>query len=218
MLQVVEKFSASATGGPEPASSAESPPLAWRWPAARGLIEARRNVSPRRLVAPAPGAEQLRELMALAGAAPDHGHLTPWRFVIVPLSKRGLLAEAFASALEERDPSATDVQKDTAREKAHRSPLLMVAIARLAAHEDEISSNERLVSLGAAIQNVLLGAQAMGYGAGLASGQSIKAQAIRELFAVRQDEEPVCFLSIGTPERLREPRLRPNVDAYLTSL
>jgi nitroreductase len=107
---------------------------------------------------------------------------------------------------------------EAAREKAYRSPLLMIAIARLADPGDEISTAERLVSLGAALQNLLLGAQALGYGAGLTSGQGITSRAIRALFNTRPNEEPVCFVSIGTPGRLREPRLRPQVEAFCTSL
>lgn len=188
------------------------------WPAARSLIVSRRNVSPRRLAAPGPTAEQLADLLTLAAAAPDHGHLTPWRFVIVPNGERLRLGEAFARALIERDANATDAQMEAAREKAYRSPLLFIAIARLAEPGGEISTAERLVSLGAALQNVLLGAEAMGFGAGLTSGQGITSRSIRELFMTREDEEPVCFVSIGTPGRLREPRLRPQVNAFTTVL
>lgn len=188
------------------------------WPSARALIVSRRNVSPRRLVSPGPTEEQVNELLALAAAAPDHGHLTPWRFVVIPGGERLRLAEAFARALIERDAMATDAQMEAAREKAYRSPLLFIAIARLAKTGDEISTAERLVSLGAALQNVLLGAEALGFGAGLTSGQGVTSRAIRELFATHEDEDPVCFVSIGTPGRLREPRLRPQVDAFTSTL
>lgn len=192
------------------------------WPAtwlpAASLISSRRNASPRRLTAPAPTTEQLNAILLLAGAAPDHGHLTPWRFVIIPNEKRTLLAEAFALALVERDPGSTLAQMEAAREKAYRSPLLMIAIARLADLADEISTAERLVSLGAALQNLLLGAQALGYGAGLTSGKGITSRAIRALFNTASNEEPVCFVSIGTPGGLRGPRLRPQVETFTTTL
>ena len=75
--------------------------------AAQALITSRRNVSPKRLVEPGPTSQQLDALLTLAAAAPDHGLLTPWRFVIVPAAQRQRLAEAFALALVDRDPGAT---------------------------------------------------------------------------------------------------------------
>jgi nitroreductase len=157
-------------------------------------------------------------LLALAAAAPDHGHLLPWRFVIVPNSKRELLAEAFAVDLLERDAQATAVQVEDVREKACRSPFLMIAIARLAEPGDRIPTAERLVSLGAALQNVLLGAEALGYGAGLTSGQAISSGAIRSLLGLGPDELAVCFLSIGTSGPLKAQRSRPEIQSYATTL
>ena len=188
------------------------------WSAAHSLITSRQNVSPRRLAGPAPSSQQLQSVLNLAAAAPDHGQLTPWRFVVVPVDKRVLLAEAFALALIDRDPGATLEQIEAAREKAYRAPLLVLAIARLSGGSEEVTAAERLVSLGAAIQNVLLGAQAMGFGAGLTSGRGITSTRVRSLFAVQHGEEPVCFISIGTPGRLRVRRERPHAAAFVTQL
>lgn len=55
--------------------------------------------------------------------------------------------------------------------KARRAPLLLVAVACLGPREPNTPSLERMVSMGAAIQNLLLGAHAMGFGAGLTSGR-----------------------------------------------
>src|SRR5512141_2370193 len=92
------------------------------FPAARALIETRRNISPRRLFEPGPSPKQLEALLSLAAAAPDHGLLTPWRFIVIPTEQRHRLAEVFALALLDRDPGATQEQIEMAREKAHRAP------------------------------------------------------------------------------------------------
>lgn len=185
---------------------------------ARALMSGRQNVSPKRLVEPGPSQQQVDDLLAMAGTAPDHGQLTPWRFVIVPTAKRVSLAEVFALALIDRDPGATLEQIEAAREKAHRAPLLMLAIARLAPVEPPIPVLERLVSLGAAVQNVLLSAHAMGYGAGLTSGQAMTSPRMRTLFALGDGEEPVCFVNVGTVVKAKSPRLRPAPMAYSSSL
>ena len=182
------------------------------------LIASRQNVSPKRLVAPGPDAAQLDALFTAAAAAPDHGELTPWRFVIVPTAKRELLAQVFASALAERDPAATDVQFEAAREKAYRAPLLMLAVARLGAAEPDIPTPERLVSLGCAIQNLLLAAHAMGYGCGLTGGQALGSTPLRELFALGDGESAVCCVNVGTVAKSKPGRIRPASQAFVSSL
>jgi nitroreductase len=183
------------------------------------LIGTRRNVSPKRLVDPGPSAEQREAIFSAAAAAPDHGLLTPWRFVIVPQAKRGLLAEVFALALIDRDPGATLVQIEAAREKAHRAPLLMVAVARLVSdREPEIPNVERIVSLGCAVQNLLLAAHAMGYGSGLTSGQAMASKRMRDLFGLSPDEHAVCFVNVGTVTKGKPGRVRPPTDLFVTSL
>jgi len=158
-------------------------------------------VLPRRLVDPGPSAEQLNALCSLAAAAPDHGLLTPWRFIVVPPAQRHRLAEVFASALTDRDPLATAEQIAQAREKAHRAPLLMLAVACLGPREPDTPMLERMVSMGAAIQNLLLGAHAMGFGAGLTSGQAMASPRLRALFSLAEGEVPVCCVNIGTATR-----------------
>jgi nitroreductase len=187
--------------------------------AACALIASRQNVSPKRLVEPGPSQVQLDRLFVAAAAAPDHGQLLPWRFVIVPQDKRGLLAEAFALALIDRDPGATLVQIEAAREKAHRSPLLMLAVARLVSQlEPEIPNVERMVSLGCAVQNVLLASHAMGFGAGLTSGQAMASPRIRELFALSADETAVCFVNVGTISKRKPARIRPAAEQFVSTL
>jgi len=107
---------------------------------ASALIHSRQHVAPRRLVDPGPGLAQVQTILAAAGAAPDHGKLLPWRFVLVPVDKRQVLAEVFGLALQDRDPQATVEQIDNAQEKAHRAPLLLLAIARLAGSDPELEA------------------------------------------------------------------------------
>lgn len=186
---------------------------------AQALIGSRQNVSPKRLVAPGPSPTEVDALLSLAAAAPDHGQLNPWRFIIVPEGQRHRLAEVFALALIDRDPCATLEQIESAREKAHRAPLLMVAVACLAPREPDIPPLERMVSMGAAIQNLLLGAHAMGYGSGLTSGQAMASPRLRALCGLAPGEVPVCCVNVGTVTRRKgAPRLRPLPAAFVSVL
>lgn len=179
----------------------------------------RTNSAARRLTEPGPSPEQLNSLMSLVAAAPDHGQLIPWRFVLVPSGARERLGTAFVSALLQRDPSATTEKIERAREKAFHAPVLILAVAVDREPVSDIPERERLVSLGAAIQNMLLGATAMGFGSALASGQAMDSLPVRELFSLSYAEKAVCFIAFGTAQR-RKPRLkaRPDLANYFTEL
>lgn len=183
------------------------------------LMASRHNVSPKRLAAPAPTGAQLQALFRAAAAAPDHGQITPWRFIIVPQDQRHRLADVFVRALVDRDAAATPAQVEAAREKAHRAPLLLVAVACLGRREPDASAHERMVSMGAAIQNLLLAAHAMGYGAGLTSGQAITSPRLARLCGLAEGEVPVCCVNIGTATRLKLPlRERPAPEQFVSVL
>ena len=185
----------------------------------RALIASRQTVLPKRLVEPGPTPAQLEALLALAADAPDHGCLTPWRFVIVPTAQRHRLAEVFAQALVDRDPQATPGQIDQARQKAHRAPLLMLAVACLGPREPDTPMLERMVSMGAAIQNLLLGAHAMGFGAGLTSGQAMASPRLQQLFRLADGQVPVCCVNIGTAtQRSQRKALRPSTAQFVSQL
>ena len=186
--------------------------------AALTLIHSRQHVSPKRLVAPGPDREQVEKILTAAGAAPDHGQLTPWRLVIVPPERRRLLADAFAEALVERDVEATAEQIQEAREKAHRGPFLVLVIARLDPALGPAHPQERLISAGCAVQNMLLAAHAMGFGAGLSSGRALYSGRIRQLFGLGPDEQTLCFMTVGTVLRHKFSRQRPTLGDYTSTL
>lgn len=181
-------------------------------------MQSRQTILPKRLMAPGPDASQLEMILGAAATAPDHGQLMPWRFVIVPEEARALLAEQFASALLARDAEALPAQVEQAREKAFRSPLLMLAVVDGVCGDPEVDLLERMVSTGCAIQNMLLMATAMGYGSALTSGKALKAQGLRDLFALRAQDHALCFISIGTVQSRKSLRTRPLPADYVKHL
>ena len=178
---------------------------------ATALISSRQSYLPKRLFQPGPNQEQLDLLFSMAATAPDHNLTRPWRFVICPLECRGLLADAFAKALTERDPDATEQQIQDAMVKAHRAPLVMLAIVNARGTETEVPPSERIISAGCAIQNIFLTANAMGFGASPTSGKSMYMKPVRDLFGLKDHEDPLCFINIGTPDRATpaKPRMIP---------
>lgn len=189
---------------------------------AQGLLDGMRRrvqTNPRHLLEPGPDAAQRRQLFEAAASAPDHGQIRPWRFVLVGAEARPRLAEAFEQALLERDPAAGAAERERARDKASRAPFLALAIVRERGDGQEaIRPHERMVSLGCALQNLLLLAHAQGFGAGLVSGLALGSVALRACFGLGAHESAVCFVAVGTPARRRQPRERPLPERFVSEL
>ncbi len=187
--------------------------------ALQALLQARQTVLPRRLAAPGPDAQQLRAIVAAAAAAPDHGRLLPWFFVLVPAGARDALGRAFAQALRERDPEASPEQLAQAHEKALRAPTLLVAVLDAGCGgAPDIDAFERAVSAGCAIDNLLLMATALGFGSALTSGKALQSRPLRDLLGLAPGQRALCCISLGTVAARKPPRQRPQVHDFLRVL
>lgn len=182
------------------------------------LMAAHQTVLPWRLGGPGPDAAQLQAILAAAASAPDHRCLQPWRFITVPAERRDDLADVFAQALLERDPQAAPHEVAKAREKGFRSPFLALLVVDASKGDADIGLAERLVSAGAAAQNVLLMATALGYGSALTAGQSVRSAVLHRFFGLRASEQAVCFINIGTALSHGTVRVRPAVADYVQAL
>lgn len=193
------------------------------------LLQARQTTLPKRLGAPGPNAAQLGAILDAAAHAPDHDRLLPWRFVVVGELARPALAEAFAQALLERDPTALPEHLARAREKAYRAPVLLVLVvdagttttptgSDLPLSGSAVSWQERVLSAGCAVQNVLLMATAQGWGSALTSGQAVHSTPLRQLLGLSPTQQVLCFVSVGTVQSRKPARLRPSATDYVATL
>lgn len=181
------------------------------------ILDKRRTVLPKRLIAPGPNDAQLSILFDAAATAPDHDQILPWRFIIFPASSRESLGELFAQALLERDANATREQTDQAREKAFRSPLLMLLVVDDARGDQDVDLNERLLSAGCAVQNILSAATSMNFGSSLISGKAMKSSVFRAGLGLTSAEHAICFLSVGSVEMSKPGKVRPNSLQFVTT-
>jgi len=182
------------------------------------LIARRRHVGLRRLLAPGPGDAALQRIVAAAAHAPDHGTLRPWRFILVPAARRAALGDVFAAALAARRPDADAVARAAARDKAAHAACLLVAVLVDDPQAHGVPAAEKLVSLGAAIQNMLLAAEALGFASGLASGGALDTATMRDFLGLAPHEAAICFIGFGTAADGKPPRERPGPAAFFSSL
>ena len=171
------------------------------------LLETRRSGKPRDLVAPGPSDDDLARILTIAVRTPDHGKLTPWRFVIVGPRQRQQLADLLARALPEHDQDATAAHYAKALEFAHQAPTMLVLIS--APIEDhKIPVWEQQLSCGAVAMNLLHAANAFGYVGGWITGWAAYSDRVRGAFC-RPGERIAGFIFLGTPAYPLEERPRP---------
>lgn len=157
------------------------------------------SVPARELTAPAPSGSDLDTILQAAVRAPDHGGLRPWRFVLVRGEARESLGDVLAEAFHRREPEATPDLVERQRAKPLRSPLIVIMVAHVDRLHPKVPEIEQVLAAGAAIENMLIAAHAMGYGAIWLTGDGAYDRSVAEELGLDLDERIVGFVYLGTP-------------------
>jgi nitroreductase len=171
------------------------------------LLETRRSAKPRELVGPGPTPEEMERILTIAARVPDHGKLTPWRFVTVGNDQRDAFGALLRQALVEHDACATVAHYQKEDEFAHYQGQLVVLVSA-PVQDHKIPVWEQELSCGSAAMNLLLGAHALGYVAGWVTGWRTYSERVRQAFCA-PGERLAGFIFIGNPTRELEERPRP---------
>jgi nitroreductase len=174
------------------------------------LLETRRSAKPRALVGPGPSAAELERILTIAARTPDHGKLTPWRFVVVAEDQRDAFAALLRQALSEEDPCATVAHHNKEDEFANYAGALVVLVSAPVA-DHKIPVWEQELSCGAAGMNLLLGATALGYDAGWVTGWRSYSPRVTQAFC-EPGQRIAGFFFIGRSGINHEERPRPQMD------
>ena len=161
-------------------------------------ILARRSASAKHLVAPGPDAATLDRIILAASRAPDHGRLVPFRLIRIKDESRDRFADVLAAAAREASPGLAEAEVERAREKAFQGPCLLALLARIDAAHPKIPASDQWLTVGCALENMLLAIGDAGFAAAVRSGRSLDADAVRAAFSLGADEHFTCFLAIGT--------------------
>lgn len=166
-----------------------------------------------KLEAPGPDAKDLDAILKSAVRAPDHGRLRPWRFVVIPEDKRQGFGEVLAASLKRREPDAPPEALARERQKPLRAPLILVVAARLKP-SDKIPEIEQIVSAGAAAQNVMLAAHALGFGAMWRTGAPAYDPEVKRACGLDPNDIIIGFIYLGTRAGGSSPLPRPGPEEF----
>jgi nitroreductase len=171
--------------------------------------------SSRSLTGPGPDAQQLQQLLSIACRVPDHGRLVPWRFLLIEGGARAVLGELLVKRTRELDPQAAAPVIDKEAARFCFAPTIVTVIARLTPGH-KIPEREQLLSAGAVTYQLLLAAQAMGFGAQWLTAWAAYDPVICAALGLAEHESVVGFVHIGSMSQAPAQRERPDPQQLLS--
>jgi nitroreductase len=184
-------------------------------PDALKLLKTRRSVKPMELTDPGPTAAEIETMLTIATRVPDHGKLTPWRFILFEGDARFTAGETIASVFRADHAEATPDQVEFERKRLARAPLVIAVVSRAGPHV-KIPEWEQQLSAGAASMSLVIAAHAMGYAASWITEWYAYDRRVLDKFGVAANERIAGFVHIGRPTKPPEDRDRPKLADIVT--
>ena len=197
----------------EPEFGAPLPPV--RSDETLSLLAQRRSASAQQLAAPGPDADELADLLRLAARVPDHGKMTPWRFVVL----RGEAKAAFVERLRALAAARPDAGRANAALAKIAAPPVCVAVLSVPRHGGK-AVWEQQSSAAAVCTTLLIAAAAMGYGANWITDWYGEDPDVLRLLGLDPAADPVPRLAgwvmLGTPSEPPLERARPDMASIVS--
>jgi nitroreductase len=184
-------------------------------PDALALLTTRRSFKAVELSGPGPSAAEIDTLLTIASRVPDHGKLTPWRFIVFEGEARRAAGAAIAAAFRAKYPDAKPEQVESERERLTRAPLVVAVVSRAGPHV-KIPEWEQVLSAGAAAMSMVLAAHALGYGASWITEWYAYDRRVLDALGLAAHERIAGFIHIGRPPGQPEDRPRPPLHEIAT--
>lgn len=174
-------------------------------------LAVRRSAPAQGLADPGPSGADIDLILTLGARSPDHGKLTPWRFVVLGRQTRIEIAERLAAMAVDK---ALPAKATAVLSKLTAAPvtILVLSTARPASKPEW----EQVLSVGAVCMNIEHAAGALGFASSwITDWYSYDADA-SALFGVTSEERVAGFIHIGTPVEPLLERERPDISALTT--
>ncbi|HIF9417331.1 nitroreductase [Photobacterium damselae subsp. damselae] len=149
-----------------------------------------------RLAEPAPSGEALENILRAGLRAPDHGSLTPWRFIVSQGDGLQKLADILVSAAKADELDDFVVEK--ASNAPFRAPMVITVVAKVTSGH-KVPVFEQHLSAGCATQAMQMAAVAQGFSGFWRTGSWAYHPVVREALGVQGEDMIVGFLYLGTP-------------------
>lgn len=158
---------------------------------------------------PAPSDDEIATLIRIASRVPDHGRLAPWRFLIYRGDARHRIGEMLAKRAVEREGPLPEARIQQEKARFSRAPLV-IGVIHCPRENAKIPQWEMLLSGGAAAMNLVLAANALGYGTNWITNWYSDDAESRRMLGLAPQERVVAFVHIGTYDGDAPERPRPD--------
>jgi nitroreductase len=184
-------------------------------PDAIELLKTRRSVKPREMSGPGPSPAEIETILTIGARVPDHGKLTPWRFIIFEGDARVRAGEIIAKVFAGKNPQATAAELDVEKRRLTDAPLVIGVVSFSKPHP-KVPPWEQELSAGASAMNIVTAATALGYGACWLTGWFAFDRDVLDGLGLKADEKFAGFIHIGTKTKSSEDRPRPALTDIMT--
>lgn len=179
------------------------------------FLKTRKSGSAKAMGAPGPNPAQISEILEIAVRVPDHGKLTPWRFVLFEGAARAEIGQAFATRWKVLHPDHGEDSLAFQRGLFMRAPVV-IAVVSMAAPHGKIPEWEQLLSSAAVCYNMVLAATALGFDAQWQSDWVAYDEGANAVMGLKTGERIAGLIYIGTTTVPLEDRPRPDPQTLLT--
>jgi nitroreductase len=179
------------------------------------LLKIRRSVKPREMDGPGPSADELETILTIGARVPDHGKLTPWRFIVFEGDARIRAGEVIAKVFARKNPQAAAAEIDIEKRRLMDAPLVIAVVSFTRPHP-KVPPWEQELSAGASAMNIVTAASALGYGANWLTGWFAFDRDVLDGLGLKADERLAGFIHIGTASKTIEDRPRPALADIVT--
>lgn len=176
------------------------------------LLANRRSTPALSLGLPGPSEEESEQLLHIGLRVPDHGKLCPWRVVRFPLETRSSFIEALSPLIEaQADPKKAIV----CLAKFKTAPFMVMVVSHPKADARKPVWEQQLSSA-CVCQNLLIAAEALGYGANWITEWICYDPKARAILGLSDLEQVAGFVLIGTAKEAPTERERPDLNDHLS--
>lgn len=175
------------------------------------LLLSRRSVTANELTEPGPGEEQLQTILQAAHRVPDHKKLGPWRFIIFQGDARASFGNTLRDIFAEENPDASEKLLEFEQQRFTRAPIV-IAVISSPVDEPKAPEWEQVLSAGAACQNILLAATALGYGSQWLTEWYAFSSKVDAALELEPTEKVAGYMYIGSIATPPTERNRPSLD------
>lgn len=182
---------------------------------ALAAILTRHTFPPAKMGPPGPDDGALQRILEAGAAAPDHGVLRPFRFLVVRGTGRERLGQLFAEFVRRTAPGASAAEIDKQRTAPTRAPVIVIVVAHVDSAHPKIPEVEQIAAVAAAAQNMLLAAHALGFAAKWATGKQAYDATVKAELGLAPADRIIGFLYLGSPAAPHEMPPRAGLDGLV---